>query len=308
MGDGNRDVPISEQGRDLMSCYRPIQAYQHVETRAVIFANRGDVRPITLPCRRCVGCCLDYSRTWAIRCVHESKLHRDNSFITLTYSDEYVRYSLNYVDFQLFCKRMRKRLGPFRFYMCGEYGEKFLRPHFHACIFGIDFDDKVVFTKSGDSTLYTSKILSELWPYGFCSIGEMNDRTAAYVAGYVMKKATRIRKPSDNERVIAETGEIVEVTPEFTRMSLKPGIGYGFYEKFKSDIFPRDYIVIDGRKMGVPRYYRNKLKFDDVQMASDLEYDRFVAITDDMVYNNGAERLEVREKVALAKLKKRSLE
>ena len=53
------------------------------------------------------------------------------------------------LSFKKFMKRLRKRFKGkrIRFYMCGEYGEQFDRPHFHACIFGVDFPDKVLFLK-----------------------------------------------------------------------------------------------------------------------------------------------------------------
>ena len=72
-------------------------------------------------------------------------MHAQSAFITLTYADEYLPSDgkLKYLDFQLFMKRLRKYCGKeISFFMCGEYGEKTARPHYHACIFGYDFDDK----------------------------------------------------------------------------------------------------------------------------------------------------------------------
>ena len=63
-------------------------------------------------------------------------------------------------------KRLRKRIGSkVRFYAGGEYGEQgTIRPHFHACLFGYDFPDKVFYknTSSGER-IYTSKLLESLW-------------------------------------------------------------------------------------------------------------------------------------------------
>lgn len=293
-----------------MACFHPLDAWQ-LDTGEVVFSNRGKVRrELTLPCGQCVGCRLERSRQWATRCVHESKLHKDSSFITLTYDNEHVGYSLNYVDFQKFCKRMRKRLGPFRFFMCGEYGDKFLRPHFHACLFGIDFSDKVVHSKNGDYTLFTSRVLSELWPFGFCLIGDFNFETAAYTARYVMKKVTGKNAESHYERCVESTGELINVEPEFCRMSLRPGIGAGFYEKFRTDIFPRDYVVINGVKAPVPRYYKKLLSLDDPELVDYLGFVRYDAITDEQIRDRWSDRLEVRETVTKARLsmKRRNLE
>lgn len=277
----------------------------------IVFAERGKVkRALTLSCGQCVGCRLERSRQWATRCVHESKMHKKNCFITLTYNDEHVGYSLRYSDFQKFCKRMRKAMGPFRFYMCGEYGEKYLRPHFHACIFGLDFGDKVVHSRSDIYTTYTSKKLSDLWPFGFSLIGDMNFETAAYVARYCMKKVTGHNADAHYTRVIEETGEEIKVTPEFNKMSLRPGIGADFYRNFKNDVFPRDYIIINGVKATVPRYYKNLLKIDDPELSEYIDFKRYDQITEEQIRDRYAHRLEVREKVVNARLSfnKRDLE
>ena len=190
-----------------MVCYHPLDAWR---------TSSGDVRlsynpkfcdsphpNLKLPCSQCVGCRLDRSRKWAIRCMHEAKMHDNNCFITLTYDDSKLperpvgvlpaNISLYYEDFQLFMKRLRKHFHPqvIRFYMAGEYGENFGRPHFHSCLFGIDFPDRELFSRTpSGSLIYRSKILESLWPHGYSSVGNFYFKSAAYVARYVMKKIT----------------------------------------------------------------------------------------------------------------------
>ena len=81
------------------------------------------------------------SRYLAVRCMHEASMHMFNSFVTLTYDDNHLpEYnSLNYKHFQDFMKRLRKSNNGVRFYMCGEYGEDFSRPHYHALLFNCFF-------------------------------------------------------------------------------------------------------------------------------------------------------------------------
>ena len=137
-----------------MACFKPLKAYQCFD-KSIVFteARKHDiVRSLELPCGQCVGCRLERSRQWAIRCMHEASLYKDNCYITLTYDEEHLPedYSLHYDDFQRFMKRVRKRYTgkKIRFYMAGEYGENFGRPHFHACIFNLDFEDKYLWQKT----------------------------------------------------------------------------------------------------------------------------------------------------------------
>ena len=297
-----------------MACYHPLSAYQCADGGIVFSERKGDVvRSLQLPCGQCVGCRLERSRQWAMRCVHEASLWPQNAFITLTYADEHLPQdrSLRYPDFQKFMKRLRKRFKgvgsgpqgdyPIRFYMAGEYGENFGRPHWHACLFNFDFQDKKIWlrTKSG-SKIYRSAVLEELWPFGFSSIGEVNFASAAYVARYIMKKVTGHRS-DEHYRSVTDDGEILERVPEFNKMSLKPGIGAGWYEKFKTDVYPHDYVVINGRKTKPPRYYDSKfrqeypLEFEDIQFHREMDARaRFSDNTD--------ERLAVKEQVVVAQV------
>lgn len=287
-----------------MACFSPLLAWQ-TESGDIVFAERGKIRrELKLPCGQCVGCRLERSRQWAMRCMHEAQLYDHNSFVTLTYDDDHVPEdnSLNYRHFQLFMKRLRKLKRGVRFYMCGEYGENYGRPHFHACLFNCDFEDKTIFRRlSGGSILYRSAELEALWPFGFSSIGQVTFESAAYVARYVMKKVTGRNQEKHYEAVDSETGEIFRRVPEFNHMSLRPGIGRGYYDRFYSDMYPRDYVVVRGMKMRPPKYYDRLMK-DAENFDSDMvEHERYlrgVAFAGECT----EERLAVREKVAKARV------
>ena len=205
---------------------------------------------IVLPCGQCYACRIQRSRDWATRCVLEAKMHEENCFITLTYADEHLPAGLSLCkkDFQDFIKRLRKNTGAkIRYYMCGEYGEQYQRPHFHACLFGWKPDDLVLFSQRSGVSLYRSATLEKAWQYkGFVTVGDVTYDSAAYVARYVLKKITG----ANAEEHYA--GRL----PEYTNMSLKPGIGQSFFEKYSTDIYSKDFIVIrDNIKCKPPRYF-----------------------------------------------------
>jgi len=187
--------------------------------------------------------------------MHEAKLHKRNCFVTLTLREP--QESLDHSQWQLFAKRVRRKMGPFRFYMAGEYGEERGRPHFHALLFGLDFDDKEYLGKSpGGSKLFVSDSLSELWGLGHTSIGDVTFESAAYVARYVMKKVT-------GDAAAEHYGARV---PEYCRCSTGGrsglrGIGFGWFEKFgKSDVVPDGSVLINGVRAAAPRYYRKLMR------------------------------------------------
>ena len=232
-------------------------------------------------------------------------------YITLTYNNEHLPsdQSLQYPDFQKFMKRLRKRFSgidrsanpdskdqyPIRFYMCGEYGETFGRPHYHACLFNFDFPDKELFRRSPSGSLvYRSKALEELWPFGFSSIGEVNFNSAAYVARYIMKKVTGHRASDYYRSVDPDTGEIINRVPEFNKMSLKPGIGSDWLQKFKTDVYPHDYLIVNGKKVKPPRYYDSKFSAEFPDVWEDIEYNRIID-AQTRVSDNSPERLAVKE-------------
>lgn len=287
-----------------MACFHPVPAWQ-TSAGEVLFVERGDViRSLMLPCGRCSGCRLERSRQWAVRCVHEASLHEANCVITLTYDDLNVPSdgSLRYRDFQLFFKRFRKFAGVrVRFFVCGEYGSDLGRPHFHACVFGFDFADKVAWKVKGSTAqLYRSRSLETLWPYGFSSVGVLNFESAAYIARYCLKKVTG--DAAVQHYVDPATGVIRE--PEFVHMSLKPGIGRGWIDKFESDVYPEGMCVVNGRKVRPPKYYDRvfKQRVGDVDELAEMQLAREKFAREH--YEDSTERrLKDREQVCEARLK-----
>lgn len=304
-----------------MPCYHPIPAYysKHVneetQKRSLVFNQKeaNDDKVVKIPCGNCIGCRLEKSRQWAIRCVHEASLYENNCFITLTYNDEHLPWyvgeddltnpgTLELSDYQKFMKRLRRRYGKgIRFYHCGEYGEKENRPHYHALIFNHDFKDKQLWTIRGDNRLYISEELNSLWvddegkSMGFASIGDVTFESAAYVARYIVKK---------------QTGPAAEAhydgrKPEYTTMSRRPGIGGAWIQENKNDVYQQGmdaHVVLNGMKLTPPKFYLEKLKNFDPEHYDEIYLEKSkntLAKEKESSYD----RLKSRETVQLAKLK-----
>lgn len=233
-----------------------------------------DGEPVKVACRNCIGCKVDRSKEWSVRIMHEAQLHDENMFITLTYreADLPQDQGLHHSHFQAFMKRLRqyalrhhgkKRIA---YYMCGEYGDKFGRPHYHAIIFGLKMPDIKKYGK-----LYNSQKLEDIWQLGYTSVGTVTLESSAYVARYILKKITG----DDAERhyvkafVDEETGEIVEtfkVEPEYNRMSTRPAIGKEWFKMYSGDFGndPENQVChINGKTFPMPQYYLKRLKIQD---------------------------------------------
>lgn len=303
-----------------MACFHPLQAFKLLTKstnagKSVIVFSRPKSDPHVLqelPCGQCVGCRLERSRQWAIRCVHESRLSDRNCFITLTFNDDFMRLrenpaSVDVRDFQLFMKRLRKRFGAkIRFFHCGEYGELFKRPHYHACLFNFDFSDKVHWKTVNGFPLYTSKILSELWPFGFSSIGSLTFHSAAYVARYIMKKVTGDLAFNNYNDWDRETGEILLTRkPEYVTMSRRPGIGKSWIDQYMTDVYVNggDSVIMNGVKVRPPKYYDSQFEIVSPSDLESLKLDRKRKAKLHAI-DCTPERLRVREKVKLASLRK----
>lgn len=298
-----------------MSCYHPLTAYKLLNglqgkngrtSSCVVFdpPSGGDFEEIKLPCGRCVGCRLEKSRQWAMRCINEYQTSDFGYFITLTYDDDHLpeNSSLNIRDMQLFFKRLRKKYAKdinFRYFYCGEYGSQTLRPHYHLLLFGDLLRPDVRFLddrsprglgKSG-LPLYTSKTLEKLWKKGFCPFGAITFESAAYVARYTLKKVGDYNEDfySDHKK-------------EFILMSRRPAIGRLWLDLYSSDLYPSDFYTTRGKKVRPPKYYDRLFR-----MRCPDEYDNILQRRKEVIVKNELEntddRLLVKEQVKLSQLK-----
>ncbi len=240
-----------------MACYRPIQI--HVGSDSIRPGGPKIWGERTVPCGNCMGCRSKQARDWAFRIMHETQMHESSWFITLTYSNERIppNGSLNPADLRTFVKNLRRNRSPgsLSYFACGEYGEITQRPHYHAVLYGTPLLDKYILRASDTRPVWRSKTLESHWPDGHAEFSTVTPGSASYVAGYVNKKVSKKVNPEAYTRVNKDTGELIELQKEFSRMSLKPAIGKRWIEKYWQDVYPRDFVVMNGKEFKPPRYY-----------------------------------------------------
>lgn len=198
----------------------------------------GEHNIVPLPCGQCLQCRLNKAKEWAVRCVLESLAYENNYFLTLTYDDEHLPSTgaLEREDVQKFLKRFRARFGKVRYFGCGEYGTKNKRPHYHLILFGANITD----LKHVGNGLYESKIVSEIWPYGFHYLGFVSYASCNYVAQYSTKKVFN------------------NVSDEFLMCSTEPGIGYAWCKEHLAKVLEYDAVFgpFGSSKLAkLPRYF-----------------------------------------------------
>lgn len=259
-----------------------------------------------VPCGQCIECRLRRTRDWAMRCMHEASLYEQNSFLTLTYADEYLPKggTLDRRAFPLFMKRLRQECGSVRYFHAGEYGERNGRPHYHALLFGLRFADERWTGESGSGhRVYESETLSALWPFGIGQLGSVSFESAQYVARYCLKKVTGSRALAHYQRVDAQ-GNIYQLEPEYATMSRRPGIGTRWIEKFREEVYRDDSVMIGGAEVTPPRFY-DKKEFELHEAAMEVVKARRIrkhgvrCSTDGSTWRTNA----AREVIAVAKLR-----
>nr|AVQ10235.1 replication protein VP4 [Gokushovirinae environmental samples] len=318
-----------------MPCFSPLKGYKlptpnpatgkhsiKILGAAKRFTQKGDryFDYVEIPCGQCIGCKLKKSKEWAIRIMLEASLYDHNSFITLTYDNNHLppNGSINKQDPVDFMKRLREFYGSgIRSYGCAEYGENFGRPHYHICLFNHHFPDAKQWTTRRGFPVYRSEKLEQLWPLGISEIGTLTFQSAAYVARYIMKKFTGPESESHYEVPDMETGELTPIEPErpicISRGGdpLKGGGGIGrpWLEKFKTDVFPKDFITINGQKMHPPKYFDYRLEIDNPEEYAIIKAQRRRNL-DEALAREPDQRLDVKEFCMKQKLNllKRNLE
>lgn len=264
-----------------MSCTSPIPAFKilmpdgkykirflrHIEdqTEWKLREKYGDDL-LMIPCGKCDSCIEKRTRDWAVRCCLEAANYENNCFITLTYNPKFIPVKgVSKKDFQSFIKALRNEFGEgIRYYGCGEYGEKSFRPHYHLILFNFFPPDAVKeYDNPYGGFYYSSKILNRIWKYGFVSIGDVSFNSCAYVARYCNKKIKNFGR---------DTGVIAN--PEFSLMSLRPGIGYSYFLDHKDSLIATDTIyaaVGDKFKVGSNRYFDKLIEKCDPDKLLELK-------------------------------------
>lgn len=256
-------------------------------------------------------------------------MHTENFFGTFTYNQEKLAtHSLCHRDWQLFIKRLRKALGKkkyantiaiseslyntadmgfhpiprLKYYMAGEYGSQRRRPHFHACMFGINFKDKKFYrTSESGEKIYTSATLEKLWAKGFVTLGEVTYESAAYIARYIIAKKTGDNAGVYYEHIDYDTGEITDLKPEYNKMSLREAIGKTWLKKYKTDVYPHGHVITRGQKNKAPKYYDKIYKETSPNEYDHMKAERELRATQQAA-DNTDERLEAKRAVKQAQL------
>lgn len=289
-----------------MTCFSPLKGYRSAERsetgkRPIVFNPVKALiegSALVLPCGQCIGCRTGKAKEWAIRCAHEAAMADRSCFITLTYAPEHVPQSgsVSKRDWQLFMMRLRKQFGAgIRFFACGEYGEDGGRPHYHAVLFGHDFDDKRRWCVRNGYPVWKSEALERLWPFGLCEVGSVTAQSAGYVARYCLKKFTGELADEHYSRVSPVDGQVYRVEPEFALMSRRPGLGTSWFVKFSTDAFPSDFLIVDGRKVRPPGFYLRRLV--EAEQAPIKRRRKAFAVKPAQRANATSARLAVREEV-----------
>lgn len=294
-----------------MPCYHPLHAYAVLDEetgkrRLRFFKKRPDGELITedtkdnilqVPCGQCIGCRLEYSRQWAMRCVLEAKQWEHNYFVTLTYDDAHLTMNEHHVvdedtgevidseyvptlvpnELSAFVKRLREVMRReydktyIRFFGCGEYGDESRRPHFHIILFNCPLPDLQFYSAHEGYVYYKSAIIDRCWEQrGMTLISDFSFDTARYVAKYMLKK----HKGLDRDFY-----DLNGIAPEFTRCSRRPGIGREYYEAHKEDIYKYDSLVFPGGYGKVvrstpPKYFDRLFGEEDAETIAAIKAGR----------------------------------
>lgn len=269
---------------------RPEKYYSDKKIKFKLPVDWWNYNEIKISCGECEECVLNHANSWATRIIMESRLHKENCFITLTYSNENLPLNGNHMtlrkkDFQDFIKRLRFHLGNKKilYFGCGEYGPRTHRPHGHFIIMGWKPDDlKIQGISKTEQDMFTSKTLEKIWGKGFVTIEPVNYRTACYTARYCQKKAGIKKNKREYtgefekiEKIDERNGKKFIVNKnllktsrfdkfgrekEFIIMSKQPAIGLEYWNKNK-EIIKRNkgiLIKIDDKVLlkPIPRYFK----------------------------------------------------
>ncbi len=275
---------------------------------------------VNVRCRHCIGCNRADARDWSVRAFHESLVHTEDwvdpetkittkipnsTVLTLTYNDEHLPEDgcLRHDDFQRFMKRLRirrrRRLGskakPIRYLMCGEYGGKTSRPHYHAIIFGESFSERYSEQSLDGQVNQMSVELDELWSQksknggeitniGRATVDDFTFAGAAYVAGYVAKKTSTAGHQGPIEKTTDQYGttRYNPISPEYRKSSNRPGLGAEWILRPSNlaYVYSADCVKISEWTFHPPKYYDVLLNRHRPELVEDIMINRRLGMSE----------------------------
>lgn len=240
----------------------------------------GKVYTELVPCGVCPECLKKKQSAYVVRTIEEVKKRGSCCFVTLTYNDEHLPKSdgiptlcrehlkkwKREVRTQYY-RKYEKAFPSYSFILCGEYGPKTARPHYHGLLLGLD--------------KFHLHLMSQYWEkhFGFVvfenvstvSLDSHDDITAVarYVAKYCIKPV----------EIVSQDFDVVE------KPRIMTSVGYGLPEDFDSfkkyhlagrdslstqHLSRQDVDTINSRsnyqyrgfKYSLPLYYRKKLFYE----------------------------------------------
>jgi len=119
-----------------------------------------------------------------------------------------------------------------------------------------------------------------------------------------MKKITGQMANYHYQRYNELTGEQYWITPEFALMSrggrTGKGIAHGWFQKYGTDTYPNDFVVMNGHQHKPPRYYDKLYALLDKEGEKLLKLERKLEATKNKADNTPA-RLRAKEIVATSR-------
>lgn len=262
-----------------MPCTAPRQAWfgdlLPSGKREILFNARKSIfheDAFLMKCGKCLSCKSGYAGSWATRLYLESLSYVQSCCITLTYNDdnlpEFGNINLDHVsNFIRVLRQWYNRKGcpiDIKYFAGAEYGSELGRPHYHVIVYGYYPEDAYYWRRKKVVRYFRSPTFERLWKKGNVEFAEVSPAACSYVANYCLKKLKGAEGADyyhENGNVDESTGEWIDKIPEHCRMS--KGIGKSFYDEFKHQIYPADFVVVSGKKRPVPRYFDKLLQEDD---------------------------------------------
>lgn len=232
-----------------MACAKPfIRAYK----------KQGSLVYMPTPCGYCASCRRDKITMWSDRIGFEMLSKGVSTFLTLTYSDDFLPKdkSVHLEEWQTFHDRLRHKKGvpKYSYFVSSEYGSENYRPHYHICLLGFDWSNPRLY-----------KALYDSWsengvPKGFMECDFLNPARIRYTVKYISKELR-----GDCKAEYEELG----LLPLFHTMS--KGIGKQFFFDNLDTIRKFRGYYVNGKLRPLPRYYADLLRLYEDDNRSDFD-------------------------------------